>query len=89
MSLRRWRPRGRFTPEALRDAKQFTSYFGQIGDVEKIPRKDPNKQDITMFHMTSWKNLKSIRGTDSIRTEVASLAGRAASRENAALKKHR
>jgi len=51
-------------PEGAVIAKQFSSHFGQIGDVttgvNKISRKNPNENNIEMFHMTSWKNLQSI-----------------------------
>jgi ribosomal protein S18 acetylase RimI-like enzyme len=48
------------SPEVRQHTAMFSSYFGQIGEVEKIPRKDPNENDIMMYHMTSWKNLQSI-----------------------------
>ena len=41
--------------------RMFSSHFGQIGEgVEKIPRKDPT-HEIWMFHMTSLRNLRSIK----------------------------
>ncbi len=49
--------------EAGKYTTMFSSHFGQIGEVEKISRKNPNGNEIKMYHMTSWKNLQSIRKT--------------------------
>lgn len=77
-----------YTKETGEAAKQFTSFFGQIGEVEKIARKDPNKQDITMYHMTSWRNLQSICTIGLDPKRGGKPGGSVGITENPQLKKH-